>query len=136
MGAASAANGIPKRLTIDRARFTGHLPERMMHVLAIAWLVACSTPSSAVPDQMPKIQQPVIPSANSTASCSGWFNLHAGVMVPAGDSEALERLIRYTARPPLALDRLRELEDGRVLVRFTSGSPLPEPDPRHRGHLR
>ena len=49
---------------------------------------------------------------------SGYFNLHAGVAVAATDREALERLIRYTARPPLSLDRLRELDDGRVVVRF------------------
>ena len=42
------------------------------------------------------------------------FNVHAGVRVRAGDREALERLVRYCARPPFSLQRLSLLEDGRV----------------------
>ena len=37
------------------------------------------------------------------------FNLHASVAVAAGDDLGRERLMRYGARPPLALDRLKRL---------------------------
>jgi len=39
------------------------------------------------------------------------FNLHAGVSVPGGLPAARERLLRYCARPALALERLSVLED-------------------------
>ena len=34
------------------------------------------------------------------------FDLHAGVLVPAGQRERLERVCRYVLRPPVAQDRL------------------------------
>jgi Putative transposase len=37
----------------------------------------------------------------------GGFDLHAGIVVRPGDRERLERLCRYTLRPPLAQTRLR-----------------------------
>jgi len=46
------------------------------------------------------------------------FNLHAGVSVPGGLPAARERLIRYCARPPLALERLSVLEDNRICYRI------------------
>lgn len=46
------------------------------------------------------------------------FNLHAGVSVPGGLPTARERLLRYCARPPLALERLSVLDDGRVCYRI------------------
>jgi len=46
------------------------------------------------------------------------FNLHASVAVAADDDLGRERLCRYGARPPLALDRLRRLPDGRVAYRI------------------
>jgi hypothetical protein len=51
------------------------------------------------------------------ASVSG-FSLHANVAVPAHDRLRLERLFRYAARPPLAIERLEPLQDGRLLYRF------------------
>ena len=51
------------------------------------------------------------------ASVSG-FSLHANISVPAGDRLRLERLARYCARPPLAIDRLEPVADGRILYRF------------------
>ena len=50
------------------------------------------------------------------ADHEGW-NLHAGVAIPAGNDLGRERLLRYGARPPLALDRLRRLRDGRMAYR-------------------
>jgi hypothetical protein len=51
------------------------------------------------------------------ASASG-FSLHANVAIAASDRSRLERLIRYTARPPLATERLEVLPEGRLLYRF------------------
>lgn len=45
-------------------------------------------------------------------------SLHAGVYVPANDRRRLERLVRYTARPPLATERLERLADGRLRYRL------------------
>jgi Putative transposase len=46
------------------------------------------------------------------------FNLHAGVSIPGGLPAARERLLRYCARPPLALERLSVLDDGRICYRI------------------
>jgi len=42
------------------------------------------------------------------------FDVHAGVVVSASDREGRERLLRYCARPPLSLERLSVLSDGRI----------------------
>ena len=42
------------------------------------------------------------------------FDLHAGVRVPAGRRDRLERICRYTLRPPVAQDRLQLTDDGQV----------------------
>ena len=46
------------------------------------------------------------------------FNLHASVTIAGDDDLGRERLMRYGARPPLALDRLRRLPDGRIAYRI------------------
>jgi len=46
------------------------------------------------------------------------FNLHASVAIAADDDLGRERLMRYGARPPLALDRLRWLPGGRIAYRI------------------
>jgi len=48
----------------------------------------------------------------------GGFNVHAGVMIRAGDRAGLEHLLRYAARGPVALSRLSRLADGRVGYRL------------------
>ncbi|MEO2139824.1 MAG: transposase, partial [Thermoleophilia bacterium] len=42
------------------------------------------------------------------------FDLHAGVCVPADQRDRLERIARYTLRPPVAQDRLELTEHGQV----------------------
>jgi hypothetical protein len=42
------------------------------------------------------------------------FDVHAGVIVSASDRDGRERLLRYCARPPLSLERLSVLGDGRI----------------------
>jgi hypothetical protein len=46
------------------------------------------------------------------------FSLHANVAIAAGDRARLERLAQYWARPPVAMERLEHLDDGRLLYRF------------------
>ncbi len=46
----------------------------------------------------------------------GGFDLHAGIVVRAGDRERLERLCRYTLRPPVADARLRVDAEGHVWI--------------------
>jgi hypothetical protein len=62
------------------------------------------------------------------AWCAG-FSLHAGVVVPDYDREALERLCRYGARPAFAHDRLAWTSDGRISYQ------LKRPWPDGRTHL-
>jgi hypothetical protein len=47
------------------------------------------------------------------AHASG-FDLHAGLIVRAGRRDRLERLCRYTLRPPLAQERLHRTGDGEI----------------------
>jgi hypothetical protein len=62
----------------------------------------------------------VEPGASIPPRCvrQGGMSLHADVAVPAHDRRRLERLCRYVARPPLALDRLEATSDGRLSYRL------------------
>ncbi len=51
---------------------------------------------------------------------SDGFSLHANVEINAQDRDRLEKLCRYTARPPVALERLSETPDGKILYRLKS----------------
>ncbi|MCA9632821.1 MAG: transposase, partial [Myxococcales bacterium] len=55
-----------------------------------------------------------LPRGALVASANG-YSLHAATRIEADDRDALERLIRYMARPPLAQGRLMLREDGKVL---------------------
>ena len=49
------------------------------------------------------------------------FDLHAGLTIAAQHAHgriALEKLLRYCARPPIAQDRLSELPDGRITLQL------------------
>jgi hypothetical protein len=48
----------------------------------------------------------------------GGFDLHADVVVRAGNRRRLEHLCRYLLRPPLANDRLQLLDSGDVLLKL------------------
>jgi len=54
---------------------------------------------------------------NRCAVCDG-FSLHANVKIEGRDRDKLEKLCRYTARPPIALERLSETPDGKILYRL------------------
>ena len=68
-------------------------------------------------------ESPEVLAGPCCASVSG-VNVHAGVCVPARDRVRLERLSRYTARPPLALERLSLLPDGRLLCRSSAAGGM------------
>jgi len=57
-------------------------------------------------------EEPASPGKHSVALDG--FNLHAAVRIGADDDIGRERLVRYCARPPFALERLSVLRDGRI----------------------
>jgi hypothetical protein len=62
----------------------------------------------------------------------GGFSLDASVRIEATDRDGLERLIRYCARGPFALDRLHLVGGRSDQIRYL----LPKPDPSGRTALR
>ena len=46
------------------------------------------------------------------------YNLQAATRIAANDRDGLERMGRYLARPPVATERLSQLEDGRLELRL------------------
>ncbi len=65
------------------------------------------------------------PHVRRSASLDG-FSLHAAVRIHENDREGRERLCRYLLRPPFALHRLSQGEDGRLVYRMKRprGGPL------------
>jgi hypothetical protein len=57
---------------------------------------------------------PDLPRGALIASSDG-YSLHAATRIDAEARDALERLLRYMARPPLAMGRLMLREDGKVI---------------------
>jgi hypothetical protein len=53
----------------------------------------------------------------------GGFSVDGSVRIEAADRAGRERLLRYCARPPFALDRLRELGPERLLYEVTKSGP-------------
>ena len=53
----------------------------------------------------------------------GGFSVDASVRIAATDRAGRERLLRYCARPPFALDRLHELDPERLLYESAKQSP-------------
>lgn len=46
------------------------------------------------------------------------FDVHCAVRVDEDDDEGRERLVRYCARPPFALERIEPMKDGRIAYRM------------------
>ena len=63
-----------------------------------------------------------------TWQASGGFSIDASVHVAARDRAGLERLLRYCARPPFALERLVAAWDGGSGERIIYRLPRPAPD--------
>ena len=53
----------------------------------------------------------------------GGFSVNAAVRIEADDRAGRERLLRYCARPPFALERLRQLDAERLLYESTKPGP-------------
>jgi hypothetical protein len=53
----------------------------------------------------------------------GGFSVDGSVRIEAADRAGRERLLRYCARPPFALERLRELDPQRLLYEGTKPGP-------------
>lgn len=49
---------------------------------------------------------------------SDGFSLHANVRIGKLDRAKLEKLCRYTARPPIALERMTEAPNGQILYQL------------------
>ena len=66
--------------------------------------------------------------ARDMASCDhgGGFARDASIRVEGPDRAGLERLLRYSARPPVALERLEQLGEDALIYRFDQ----PQPDGR------
>lgn len=58
----------------------------------------------------------------------GGFSLDASVCIEGHDRPGLERLLRYGARPPFALERIERIDDQRILYHL----PKPTPDGQTR----
>jgi putative transposase/transposase-like zinc-binding protein len=104
---------ILRRVVVRLLRLLRPRAERMdleqPDALANAQAEALLLPS-AVPQEPPRRKQ-------HSAFLEG-FSLHAGVHLHANDREALQRLCAYGARPPLSLERLAALPDGRLAYRL------------------
>jgi hypothetical protein len=74
-----------------------------------------------------------MPAPSRCHARSNGFDLHAGVLVPAGQRERLEGVCRYALRPPVARDRLSVSGDSRVRLqlrhRWADGTTHLEWDP-------
>lgn len=64
--------------------------------------------------------EPQAPTRAVKANCAQTegYNLHAGVRVRAADRGRLAKLVRYILRPPISLERLEKLGDGRFAYRL------------------
>lgn len=58
------------------------------------------------------------PPAPACHARANGFDLHAGLVVPAGQRERLERVCRYALRTPVAQERLHLTDDGQVRLRL------------------
>lgn len=57
-------------------------------------------------------------SVSERCALSDGFSLHANVQIKGNDRKRLEKLCRYTARPPIALERMSETPDGKILYKL------------------
>lgn len=57
-------------------------------------------------------------SVGPRCAVSDGFSLHADVQIKGDDRERLEKLCRYTARPPIAMERMSETANGKILYRL------------------
>ena len=59
-----------------------------------------------------------LPAAGSCHARANGFDLHAGLVVPAGQRDRLERVCRYALRPPVAQERIHLTAEGQVRLQL------------------
>ena len=64
----------------------------------------------------------------------GGFSVDAGVLIEAADRAGLERLLRYCARPPFAMDRLKQ-RGADLVYRCGKGHAEPLQSDKYSGEL-
>jgi hypothetical protein len=64
------------------------------------------------------------------------MDLHAGLVIPAGQRDRLERVCRYVLRPPVTSERLALTDDGQVRVALRQPWAVLVPSPRVNLALR
>ena len=64
----------------------------------------------------------------------GGFSVDAGVLIEAADRAGLERLLRYCARPPFAMDRLKQ-RGADLVYRCGKGHTEPLQSDKYAGEL-
>ncbi len=55
---------------------------------------------------------------STRCALSDGFSLHANVQIKRDEKNLLEKLCRYTARPPIALERMSETPEGKILYKL------------------
>ncbi len=70
------------------------------------------------PPDLPELGTPEARRRSRLCAEADGFNLHAAVSVRDDQRDRLERLCRYLSRPPLADDRLEQLDEDTIAVRF------------------
>ena len=70
----------------------------------------------------------------ASSSHGGGFSVDAGVRIEAADRAGLERLLRYCARPPFAMDRLKQ-RGADLVYRCGKGHAEPMQSDKYSGRL-
>ena len=70
------------------------------------------------PPEPPELGTPEARRRSRLCAEADGFNLHAGVCVGAHERDRLERLCRYLARPPIPDERLEQLDEDTIAIRF------------------
>ena len=107
----------------EATALTPHLLQRLQHTVRSRVLGHCRRHDILEPHEADDML---------TWDHGGGFSLDASVRIEATDRTGLERLIRYCARPPFALDRLHLVDDRSDQILYL----LPEPDLAGRTALR
>ena len=120
--------GDPGPSADDIAELEDAVERRMVRWLERHGYLRTSAPASAELDAWfaPAENDPSnLPRASRVRRDAQRFRIHAGVRIAASDRTALERLCAYVARPPLADEQLRRLDDERVelTLRNPQGGP-------------
>jgi hypothetical protein len=99
----------------ERGNLTGEpAPLDAFAALALAGGSFTARPFAPEPRADPALEQK---ERRFSATHEG-FDVHCAVRIAKGDDEGRERLVRYCARPPFALERIEPMKDGRVAYRM------------------